>query len=502
MKILIFILSCFFITCLANDKTIFTMIHFRHGARAPVMNENSDNFGEQWDNPGELTGIGERMHYLLGYRNRMRYIKEKKLLSENFNIDELLIISTKVNRTIMSLLSHLQGLYPQKKNLGYFLNENQLNNSNPPINLNYTEIQEKITELKNYSLPDSMTVIPFEIRYSTRSYYLYMDNGCIGESKLFNSSLTNNTSSVVDEFNEKYAKIIDEFHGKKAHNYSLYELSSICDTLIATYTEGKNMTEFKKTGINVEELNTFCIKAIKYLFSDYLIRGDKMIFLEGSIVMDLLINYAKMSIDADINNSNSSSSNPKILIFSGHDTTVTKQQLFLFQALGLDINTYYRFPTYASQIAFEVSRKDDDKKNRNYSDYFVNYYFNDEHILNISADEFINKIEPNIWSEEKINTFCGYNSDNNSNNSSNTNNSAENNNSTDGNNNNNNIENNNNSYIYFPRKKQKTYKAPFIVFVSLFGVSLIGNLILIALLLRKNTAPHIRMDSTVMKNLK
>ena len=104
-----------------------------------------------------------------------------------------------------------------------------------------------------------------------------------------------------------------------------------------------------------------------------------------------------MSIDADINNRNSSSSNPKFLIFSGHDITVTKQLLFLFQALGLVIDAYYRFPTYASQIAFEVSRKDDDKKSRNYSDYFVNYYFNDEHLLNISADIFINEIEPKIF---------------------------------------------------------------------------------------------------------
>ena len=29
---------------------------------------------ESWDNPGELTGMGKRMHYLLGVYNRKRYI--------------------------------------------------------------------------------------------------------------------------------------------------------------------------------------------------------------------------------------------------------------------------------------------------------------------------------------------------------------------------------------------------------------------------------------------
>ena len=52
----------------------------------------------------------------------------------------------------------------------------------------------------------------------------------------------------------------------------------------------------------------------------------------------------------------------------------------------------YRYPSFASQLTFEITRKDDNKLKRNYSDYFINYYFNDELLLNMTLFEFLNKI--------------------------------------------------------------------------------------------------------------
>ena len=466
---LLLILNILLVSCQDNDKLIFTMIHFRHGARSPVLSEGTDTFGEKWENPGELTGIGERMHYVLGYRNRMRYIIKKKLLSEKFNPDELVVITTNFNRTIMSVSSHLQGLYPQNKNLGYILTENQLKNSNPPVNVSSTEIQEEITKLQNNALPHNMTLIPFEIREGF--LVMYSMSGCTGAMKEFNSSETKNLETASKEFNEKYAEKVDKITGEIPHNYSSFEIYSVCDDFIAGYTEGKNMDSFKKTGVDFDEFFGFCKRVTGYLFSEYLFQGNNTRLLEGSKTMELLINYTKKSIDADINSKKS----PKLLILSAHDVTITQQELFILQSLGLNIEDYYRFPTYASQIAFEISRKDDNNKNRKYSDYFVNYYFNDELILNMTADEFINKVEPNIFTEEKINQFCGYNDSNKT----------------------------NNSQSYFSIKRRKTYKTPFIVMTCLFGVSLLAIIMLLALLCRKN-ANYIPQDasfnSTNIKN--
>jgi len=60
-------------------------------------------------------------------------------------------------------------------------------------------------------------------------------------------------------------------------------------------------------------------------------------------------------------------------------------------------------------MSFEIIRNDDNKENRNYSDYFINYYFNDELIYNSTLAKFINIIEPNLWTDEQINSYCNYN---------------------------------------------------------------------------------------------
>ena len=98
------------------DKLIFVATHFRHGARAPmnVDSEYKDHIKEKWLNPGELTGVGQRMHYLLGLRNRIRYITGNyTFLSKNFDSHEILIYSTPFNRSILSAYAQMQGLYPE-----------------------------------------------------------------------------------------------------------------------------------------------------------------------------------------------------------------------------------------------------------------------------------------------------------------------------------------------------------------------------------------------------
>ena len=110
-----------------SDKIIFVSTHFRHGARAPMKVDSNykDHIREVWTNPGELTGVGQRMLYLLGMRNRNRYIETYHFLSETFDSHELLVYSTAFNRTILSAYAQLQGLYPESYGLGEKLNEKQ-----------------------------------------------------------------------------------------------------------------------------------------------------------------------------------------------------------------------------------------------------------------------------------------------------------------------------------------------------------------------------------------
>ena len=474
----------YLVTCQTNnDKLIFAMTHFRHGARAPIFGGNSDFMKEYWKYPGELTGVGERIHYLIGLRNRERYINEKKLLSEKFNTKELKVISTGIKRTIVSVLSQLQGLYPQKERLGEILNEPQLKMSNPPININNKNIQEEITELNDNALPETMTLIPLEIRNITSFITFYNRDNCQGAINASSTSMTDSMDSLMKEFNENYAKYMNQFKGiPSQYKYNFTSIAKICDTYIACYADGRNMSDFKSTGINSTEmsnLNNLCLDFIRIYFLEYEIREDDIYYLEGSKIMEILINHTKRSIDADINNDNSTIY-PKMLIYSGHDTTVSKQEFFLMKAFGHN-NSFYKFPTYASQIAFEIIRKDDNKEKRTYSDYLVNYYFNDELLLNVTANEFIDKVEEHIWSDEKINSFCGYNSKLESKNDTKTFNNYEN--------------------LNFIDKKNDKYKTPFIIMTCLFGASLIPIAFLsISLLrLRKNNSD---IKTSLSENLK
>lgn len=55
-----------------------------------------------------------------------------------------------------------------------------------------------------------------------------------------------------------------------------------------------------------------------------------------------------------------------------------------------------------------MREKNNNTKKTSYADYYVEGYFNDKKIFNVSADEFMKKIEAEIWSQEKVDDYCGF----------------------------------------------------------------------------------------------
>lgn len=88
---------------------VFAFELVRHGARAPIENRDLDEFPV---GIGLLTPEGMRQRYLLGRRNRDRYIEQFGLLSDTYEESEIYMQSTNVNRTMQSGYSELMGLYP------------------------------------------------------------------------------------------------------------------------------------------------------------------------------------------------------------------------------------------------------------------------------------------------------------------------------------------------------------------------------------------------------
>ena len=209
---LLFLIISNIINSSENETMIFAEIHFRHGARAPSsVNENGqDALGIEWSNPGELTPIGERMQYLLGLRNRQRYITRNKFISDIYDPHELIVFSSNVNRTLQSVSSQLQGFYPASSGRGDKLSKEQYDKAIPPFNFSKSEENETKIEIENEkinlnesALPNYMTIIPI--------HYIGFTNFSINCTEKVRNIINNNNNkqsviNYVDVFNKNFAK--------------------------------------------------------------------------------------------------------------------------------------------------------------------------------------------------------------------------------------------------------------------------------------------------------
>ena len=421
-SLLLIIFFQLFYFSLSQDRLVFLCTHFRHGARAPQSVNDSfyDILGEFWSIPGELTGVGQRMHYILGLRNREKYIKKEKFLSETYDAHEILIYSTHFNRTMISCSSQLQGFYPIREHLGYNLTQEQKEIAYPPGNISQ-EIQDAVDEIESVALPYQMTLIPIRmISDNDREIIIGDIEECKEESNAIFSQNTQNVQElkdIVKYFNGKYAESLNKYFNKETASFDIKELYDICDAFLSDYVDKREMKDFKaKSGLDFDIFKEDCFN---YTGSYYIygFHGDEdKIFtrVESSRLIRKELYYMKRRLDADISAENEDAnlkdfSRPKMLMISAHDSSLTSDIVLLLVSLGLNISEFYHFPRYASQLALEV--RTTKSKCSSYSDYYILGLHDEDELFNINAQEFIDKVESNLWSDEKIDDFCGFDSD-------------------------------------------------------------------------------------------
>ena len=404
-----------------EDKLIFLYTHFRHGARAPQKVNASfyDMLGQKWTNPGELTGMGQRMHYLLGLRNRIKYIKERKFLNETYDPHEILIYSSDYNRTIISAASQLQGMYPIKDEVGLAITEEQEKLSVPQVNIDYEEIKKERENLGLNALPQLMTLIPIKlINNNERKIKVYDYPDCLDEKNKIKEENYKNVPELkqfVEDFNNKYGERINNYFGTKSEKYDITFIYNLCDCYLSDYADKRNLSDFQSKNINLDEFNDYCLEYIKRNFLYHYFGDEEKILARvgSSKLMEESIIYMKNRVDADIKGEDIDSkytdySRPKMVMISAHDSTSSSDEYFMYYALGYNVTEKYKFPKFANQIALEVCRKKNAKEKRTYADYFVKGYFNDDLMFNETLDTFIEKISAQVWTDDKISDYCGF----------------------------------------------------------------------------------------------
>ena len=411
-------------TSLTGDKLVFLMTHIRHGARAPQnyynLSEHLDYVLESWNNPGELTPIGQRMHYALGLHNREKYITQKKFLSEKFDPHEILIYSTKFNRTLLSVSSFFQGLYPP--GTGGEITEEQKVNAIPQVKLSQ-DVESKLESLGLVALPNKTSVVPIRmINDNERKIIIYDIPKCLWKRDKMREINLNNSQELqqfVSNFDRNYSSKLNEMY-RNNNSYNINFVDNFCDAFISGTTELKTMEKLKTTGINQTELLEKCFYFMTLNFRDW-ISGDEdrtLPTLEVSKLMKEFIHYMKQRIDLDRNNKSIAEnyedySKPKMLMISGHDSTISMWEMFLIKVFKKNDAQNYKYPKFASQFTFEIVTDDKEvppgkKTDMNYT---INCYLNDELFLTKTVDEFIKEVEPKIYTDDKINEICHFDND-------------------------------------------------------------------------------------------
>ena len=394
-----------------NGKLLFVWEHFRHGARDPFSQVDPitwiDFIGVQCKSQGELNSVGLRSHYLLGAATRKKY---NNFLSKNFDPNEIVIISTDSNRTIMSALANVQGIY---NNLTSFnLTEFQINNS-VINNINETykiKIDEKKKELKNSSIQNGINIIPIHLfTKESLQFKLNEVDFCPGIQNYKDEAKNQeNVKKIVNDFfqitNDTYGEYIFKFMNISWENPNyLWEESNlyyICNTYIADYIAGADMPHIRNSGIDMEEFYNHSLNHsfIDTYYINYGLPPTKASYLAVSPVFRTIFNYMerRMYINEHNDYKDINSSSPKYVIYSGHDSTLGSMDVFLKDVFNISYNN----SEYTASQYFELW----EINNKYYIKYLINQKENDNSTYDY--DSFKKKALENLFPQDEVEEIC------------------------------------------------------------------------------------------------
>ena len=371
-----------------ENNLFFLFFTFRHGARSPIrlIKNNTDRLGGKWLKKGELTNFGRKQHYEIGLKNRQRY---SNFISNEYDPKEVKIFSTKFNRTINSVQSQLLGFY---NNITYF-------------NFSYSEFNN--SSIENNNEDEINTIIPpiqlFELdgKKYQKTFKHHFDCKYLHKNILKNLNETNEIiESIVNKFNDEYHDIlIKEYKSlKKVKISSVKGFDNFCDLYESIFVDENNkhlLNKISNHGKNITEIKEICDN---YLYNHYIyVRNGGYASNNGIISQSHIFKKIKkwMQVRAEQNNNFAAEySEPKFVLYSGHDSTVFEMQSFLKKAFNID----FEYVDFASTQLFEL-------RQYNYI-FYVEIYYNDKLKMNITFDEFKKRIDKTLMDDKKVHNIC------------------------------------------------------------------------------------------------
>lgn len=195
-----------------------------------------------------------------------------------------------------------------------------------------------------------------------------------------------------------YNIIIKEFENVDSQGIKTAKgFDKFCDVYLSNYYENnKNvLNKFKKHGKSLKKIKNICDT---YLYNHfiYVRNGGHAInnpIISQSPTFKKMIDW--MDIRSDQNNNFAVSyTEPKLVLYSGHDSTLFELQSVLNKSFNIEYeNTYF-----GSTQLYEI---------RKYQDvYYIEIYYDDRLKMNITFEEFKNRINSNLMNDEEIYNIC------------------------------------------------------------------------------------------------
>ncbi|KAM9187315.1 prostatic acid phosphatase isoform 2-T2 [Dugong dugon] len=298
----------------------FVTLVFRHGDRSPIETFPNDPIKEsEWPQGfGQLTKVGIQQHYELGAYMRKRY---EKFLNESYKREQVYIRSTDIDRTLMSAMSNLAALFPPE---GISIwNPNLLWQPIPVHTVPTSEdrlLYMPFNQCPHFQELEDETLKSEEFQKRLLPY------------KAFIETLPKLSGYKDQALAGIWSRVYDPLLCERTHNFTL-----------PSWVTEDTMTKLRE----LSELSILSLYGIH--------KQKRKSRLQGGVLVNEILNNMK--------NATQPSNHRKLVMYSGHDTTVSGLQMALDVYNG-------QLPPYASCHITELYL---DK-----GEYFVEMYYRNE----------------------------------------------------------------------------------------------------------------------------
>lgn len=302
------------------DDVEFVQLLWRHGDRAQIASYPNDKYDESiWSQGyGSLTNKGIEQHYRLGHFFRQRY---SALLSAEYKENEVSIRSTSIPRALRSVAANAAAFF-------------RASASSETWDSSLTSAKNDTAYLGNLWQPVPIQTVPIE------NDQLMALAPCEAASRLL-QPLEDGTAPALAKILNTHKELF-KFIGRKAYNQDSLNCSAACHLEDVLYTQRQH--GFKTDWVNdtivkvLDELSAAKFHAISY--------SDALVRLSGGGLLNQMVENMKQKRNAT---AHPDMKTRKLMIYSGHDTTVAG----LLGALGVLNYTQGRI-NYTSTVIIEM----------------------------------------------------------------------------------------------------------------------------------------------------